>query len=74
MAGKINSQTKKLDCCSWYFNLIDINNRPVTIVFDLANGSSPLIMGINLRQYSDTCNTKQPSTITIRRQTDTGTY
>lgn len=64
---------EKLVCCSWNLTLI-YKNVPLTIVFYLVNGSSPLIIGMDVRQYSDTFNKKKPSTITIRRPTDTCTY
>lgn len=42
----------------------------VTLVFDLVAGHSPLIVGMDERQYSDTCNRTWPRPITFKRQHD----
>lgn len=38
--------------CSWTLTLQDINGRTTHISFDLTHGDSPLIIGLDLQQYS----------------------
>lgn len=61
----------KLICCSWKLTVMYVANNPVTLYFHLFEGSSPLIFGMDVRRYSDTCNRVQHTTITFTRPADT---
>lgn len=35
--------------CTWHVTVMDTKKEPVTLSFDLVGGSSPLIVGIDMR-------------------------
>lgn len=37
---------------------MDVEEHPVTKVFDLVDGESALIIGLDITQYEDTCNSQ----------------
>lgn len=43
----------KPTACSWTFTTTDINNRATDLTFDLIRGSSPLILGLRVIQFSN---------------------
>lgn len=45
---------------------MDSNKHPVTLSFDLVDGNSPLIVGMDIRRYLNTFNGNQPTTITFK--------
>lgn len=56
--------------CSWEITIMDESNRPVSLIFDLVEGRPPLITGMDLKRYADTCNRTVPGTITFKRPQD----
>ncbi len=56
---------------TWTLVVQDSGNRPTAIKFDLVNGESPLIVGLDVKRYSDTINTTKPSWIEFKRPSDT---
>lgn len=64
----------KLVVCSWPHTVMDTNGYPTTLIFDMVKGRSPLIVGKDIKQYSDTCNMKTQRTITYRRPNDEISY
>lgn len=67
------SNAKEIQC-TWELTVMDVNQHPVTLSFDLVNGSSPLIIGLDVKQHADTCNRKYPRTITFQRPGDIHVY
>lgn len=59
---------------SWSTTIMGANNWPETLTLDLVDGESPLILGMDVRQYSDTCNQMYPSTIAFKRPHDKRVY
>lgn len=60
--------------CSWHLTVHDSKCTPCTISFDLVEGTSPLIIGLDLKQYANTCNLQCPPYISFKRPTDTKTF
>lgn len=60
--------------CSYSLKITDASNWPATLTFDLVNGISPLIVGMDVRHYPDTCNRKWHHTISFKRPYDTRDY
>lgn len=58
----------------WQLTIMDMNNYPFTLEFDIVNGRSPLIIGLDSAQYADTCNLSRPNTFSIRRPQDRQIY
>lgn len=58
--------------CSWKLRTMDKYSKPVEILFDLTDGDAPLILGIYLLQFSDTCNHREPRVIRFWRSCDDG--
>lgn len=56
--------------CTWELATTDSESKPVTIRFDLTEGVSPLILGIDFLQFADTCNTRSPRVIRFKRPGD----
>lgn len=48
---------------------MDINGRPTALPFDVVEGGSPLILGLDVEQFSNSENIGSPKTITIMRPT-----
>lgn len=60
--------------CTWELTVMDAHNWPVTFTFDLVDGRSPLIIGLDLKQYADTYNRDMPRIILFRRPGDVREY
>lgn len=56
--------------CSWSVTIQADRGIPTTFDFDHFNDESPLIVGLDLSQYSDTDNMGSESCIRIKRHTD----
>lgn len=54
--------------CSWSIIVQDLNDRPIEITFDLFDDSSPLVIGLDLKQYTTTDNFN--FRLIIKRPTD----
>lgn len=57
----------KIVKCTWELATTDSESKPVTIKFDLTDGDSPLILGINFLRYADTFNRQDPRVIRFKR-------
>lgn len=60
--------------CSWYLTIYDVNRHPVTMTFNLVDGQSPLIVRMDIRNFSDTCNRTWPPTIMFKGPGDVRDY
>ena len=56
---------------TWDLTINDINGKPTLISFDLVNGRSPLLVGLDIKRYADTLNRTTPSTLVFKRPEDT---
>lgn len=56
------SQPKPIKC-TWKLHTFDKDSEPVDINFDLTDINSPLTLGIDFLQYSDTNNLRDPRLI-----------
>lgn len=54
-----------------YLTVFDINGLPTTIRFDLFKGSSPLIIGMDVKKFGNTINMCKEETLEFKRQQDT---
>lgn len=59
---------------SWKLTVMDNYNYPITLEFDIVDGHSPIILGLDTVQYADTYNRSRPRTLTIRRPQDKRAY
>lgn len=48
---------------------MDADNWPVTLTFDLVEGRSPLMVGMDIIQYSNTCNRERPRKFLLKDRT-----
>lgn len=55
---------------TWYLTLFDINGLPTTIAFDLVNGSSPLIIGLDVKRFGNTINIGREKVLQFKRPQD----
>lgn len=60
----------KMVRCTWELRTTDSESKPVVIKFDLTEGDSSLILGINFLQFADTCNLQDPRIIRFKRPRD----
>lgn len=58
--------------CSWTLTLHDVTGKPTSFTFDLVRGSSPLILGQDIRQYCNTFNLSAQKYVCMRRPTENG--
>lgn len=58
----------------WKITIMDVERYPVTFEFDLVEGWSPLIIGLDAAQYANTCNRTDPTTFSIKRPQDRRVY
>ena len=58
--------------CSWTLTVHGTQGKPISLTFDLVPGSSPLIVGNDVRQYCNTYNLEEQPYLRIRRPTDDG--
>lgn len=49
----------------------DTCGKPTMLTFDLVEGESPLIVGLDIKRYADTLNRHEPPLIIFKRPTDT---
>jgi len=63
----------KLIECSWTLTLFDLNGRQTSLTFDLVQGRSPLILGLDVKEFSNTLNLKENPYIEFKRPFDTAT-
>lgn len=56
---------------TWNMVEMDTRNQSTAIAFDLVEGESPLIVGMDVKRYADTYNKTRPPTIVIKRPSDT---
>lgn len=56
---------------TWRLTVNDIYEKPTTFSFDLVDGYSPLIVGLDLKQHSDTINRCKRKHIIFQRPYDT---
>lgn len=54
----------------WNFTTHDMNGRPATLSFDIVEGRSPIIIGLDLKRYSDTRNMPKESNLTFQRPSE----
>ena len=57
---------------TWDLSVNDINSKHTVMTFDLVEGFSPIIVGLDVKRLSDTVNRQTPSFIVFQRPTDTG--
>lgn len=56
---------------SWTLTVHDVTEKPTALTFDLVQGSSPLIVGMDVRAYCNTYNLGSQRYILMKRPTDT---
>ena len=44
----------KMTVCSWTMTVQDTRSKPTSFTFDLVEGNAPLILGMDIRQYTNT--------------------
>ena len=57
---------------TWDLSVDDINCKYTVMTFDLVEGFSPMLVGLDVKRHSDTVNGQTPSFIVFQRPTDTG--
>lgn len=57
--------------CSWTLTIHDVTGKPTALTFDLVQGNSPLIVGMDVRAYCNTYNLGDQKYISLKRPTDT---
>lgn len=55
---------------TWYLMASDRNGRPETFTFDIMDGKSPLIIGLDLKRYAITDNLASTPCIRFERPQD----
>lgn len=58
--------------CSWTLSLLDINEEPTDIVFDLFDDNSPLAVGLDDKNFSETDLLSKPPVLTLALPPDDG--
>lgn len=53
----------------WWMRIMDINGKPTELPFDVVEGRSPLILGLDVEKFSNSHNIGCPKSITIMRPT-----
>lgn len=66
----MNAADSKPVVASWNLTINDLNKKSTVFVFDLVEGDSPLIIGLDIRRYCNTDNLSKPSTISFKMPTD----
>lgn len=56
--------------CSWTLTVLDAEGKPLSLTFDLVSGDSPLIVGLDVTQYTNTMNLSRPRYVTFHRPED----
>lgn len=57
--------------CSWSITIQEVQGLPTTFDFDLFEDNSPLIIGLDLKRYSNTENFSHDRMFKFRRRHDT---
>ena len=57
---------------SWIFTVIDLDNNPTFFIFHLVEGSSPLLLGPDVKYFTNTLNLLNEKCIIIKSPSDTG--
>lgn len=55
---------------AWTLYIQDMNNRSVSLTFDVTKDGSPIIIGMDIKKHTTTNNLTHPPTMMIRRPTD----
>lgn len=55
----------------WSITIRDMNNRPITIDFDVTNDNSPITIGIDIQWFCITDNISKPSRLILNHPRDT---
>ena len=64
----------KLIVCTWVLNVQDKNGHTCKLVFDLVNGSSPIVFGLDASRYTNASNLCSNPTISLQRPQDDVRY
>lgn len=56
--------------CTWKPTEMDIQSRPVNFSFDLIEGSSPIIIGLDVKQHAETWSRTGPRTFMCERPSE----
>lgn len=56
---------------SWDLMVEDMDGKPTMLTFDLVEGRSPLIIGLDVKRHADTMNRAETPSIVFRRPCDT---
>lgn len=56
---------------TWYLTVLDANKQPTTIPFDIVDGDDDVMIGLDVKEFSDTINRGMPRRITFKRPHDT---
>lgn len=59
--------------CSWDLKVSDAHGKPTTFTFDLVEGESPLILGLDVKRFANTDNLAAPPYIRFKRPQDIDT-
>lgn len=59
---------------SWSLTIIDVNGYPTTPIIHLVRGKPPVMIGMDVKHYSNTCNRTTQKSTTYRRSDDVGPY
>lgn len=60
----------KMVVCSWTLTVHDTTGKPTALTFDLVPGSSPLIIGMDIRAHCDTFNRDKQKYVRMKRPSD----
>lgn len=55
---------------TWTLVINDIHGRPTSLQFDIVEGTSPMILGLDVRKYCNTMNRTNPPTVCMKRPMD----
>lgn len=66
----MNAADSKHVVASWYLTINDLNKKSAMFVFDPVEGESPLLIGLDTKQYSTTDNLSKPTTNSFKTPTD----
>lgn len=65
-----NCLDAKMTVISRTLTIHDITGKPTSLTFDLVPGTSPLIVGLDVRAHCNTINLQEPRYIMMKRPTD----
>lgn len=64
------SANAKTVAATWYLEILDARVWPTTIPFDIVEGSTPLLIGLDVTRHAYMVNRADPSYISFRSPTD----